>query len=111
MQYWSPNFYSCALDSISHSISLLVGLYRLYIFAPAQSHMTDVVMYTLCELRGPPRGFPAPARPAPPIWPPGQRSMTIATTYTMRFQLPHMIKIRKKKEIGFGALFEKTRYL
>ena len=82
MQYWSPNFYSCALNSISHSISLLVGLYRLYIFAPAQSHMTDVVMYTLCELRGHPRGFPAPARPAPPIWPPGQRSMTIAATYT-----------------------------
>ena len=65
MQYWSPNFYSCALDSISHSISLLVGLYRLYIFAPAQSHMTDVVVYKNQgdPCGGPPVGSPCPCLP------------------------------------------------
>ena len=37
------------------------------------------------------------------IWPPGQRSMTVAATYTMRFQLPHMINIQKKVNLFWSA--------
>ena len=37
------------------------------------------------------------------IWPPGQRSMTVAATYTMQFQLPHMINIQKKVNLFWSA--------
>ena len=45
------------------------------------------------------------------IWPPGQRSMTVAATYTMRFQLPHMINIQKKVNLFWSAFWEKSIFV